>query len=129
MSIEFTVSTVLPAAPYVLYAAWLDSEQHSAMTGGQAEVSAQVGDQFNAWDGYISGQNLQLEPEKRIVQAWRTVEFSESEPDSRVEIVFEPHEEGTRLTLHHTNLPPHGEQYQQGWIDNYFEPMRQYFEK
>ncbi|MBT3338316.1 MAG: hypothetical protein HN855_10320 [Anaerolineae bacterium] len=127
MSISFEISAHIPANAKTLYSAWLDSSKHSAMTGALAEVSAKVNEAFTAWDGYISGSNILLEPEKRIVQAWRTIEFSESEPDSRLEIIFETDEEGTKVIIRHSNLPLHGMQYEQGWVDNYFDPMKIYF--
>ncbi len=125
--IEFVVSAVIPASPEVVYAAWLNSESHSKMTGGQAEVSAIVGGVFQAWDGYIQGKNLELEAGRRILQAWRTVEFEASDPNSFVEISFQPSALGTEIIIRHTNLPPHGTQYEQGWIDSYFSPMQEYF--
>jgi len=124
---EFEVSTVIPASPDEVYEAWLDSKRHSKMTGAKAKVNSKVGESFVAWDGYISGKNLKLEPGKRIVQAWRTSEFSEDEADSQIEIVFKPVKEGTKIILLHTNLPPHGEIYRQGWEDSYFTPMQAYF--
>jgi uncharacterized protein YndB with AHSA1/START domain len=127
MAIEFEVSTVIPAEPQVVYHAWLDSAQHGAMTGGEAQVSDQVGATFTAWDGYISGKNLELDPGRRILQSWRTVEFAEYEADSLVEVTLTPYGKHTRLILRHSNLPEHGSIYEQGWIDNYFEPMLQYF--
>lgn len=129
MALQFEVSAVIPAAPAAIYRAWLDSEGHSAMTGAAAEASAKPGAPFTAWDGYIQGRNLELEPSRRIVQSWRTVEFSDSEPDSRLEILFEPVPGGTQVTIRHSNLPPHGGQYEQGWVDSYFEPMKRYFER
>jgi uncharacterized protein YndB with AHSA1/START domain len=128
MAVEFELQVVLPATPEAIYAAWLDSKQHAAMTGGTADVSDKVGEGFTAWDGYIRGTNLELEPHRRIVQAWRTVEFSDAEADSRLEIKLAEAQGGTQLTLRHNGLPEHGEQYRQGWMDNYFEPMRDFFE-
>ncbi len=128
MTIEFTLSTIIAATPLEVYDAWMSSEGHSAMTGSPAIISASVGGEFEAWDGYIHGRNLELIPGKRIVQAWRTTEFSADEPDLRIDIVLEAQGEQTRLTLHHTGLPPHGGQYEQGWVDAYFEPMQAYFE-
>jgi uncharacterized protein YndB with AHSA1/START domain len=129
MSIKFEVSMVIAASPDVIYNAWLDSASHTQMTGGEARVSDQVGEPFQAWDGYIEGRNLELVPGRRIVQSWRTSEFKEIEPDSQIEVRFEPVPEGTRVTILHTNLPPHGTQYEQGWMEAYFDPMRTYFEE
>ena len=44
-----------------------------------------------------------------------------------IEITLEAVGDLTKLTLLHTELPPHGMQYEQGWVENYFEPMIEYF--
>lgn len=127
MSLEFELREEFNVAPEVLYHAWLDSETHSAMTGSPARVGSAVGDRFEAWDGYIEGKNLELVPSQRVLQAWRTAEFSRDEPDSLLEVRFEATDSGSRLVLRHSQLPPHGMQYKQGWIDSYFTPMKEYF--
>jgi activator of HSP90 ATPase len=127
MALEFIVSMLFPATPQEIYSTWLSSEGHSKMTGSPASISAVVGGEFDAWDGYIHGKNLELVPGKRIIQSWRTEEFSADEPDSRIEITLEPIGKQTKLTLRHTNLPPHGRQYEQGWVESYFDPMKEYF--
>ena len=128
MGASFSVTDVIPASADRIYQAWLDPTEHSAMTGGAATAEPRVGGQFSAWDGYITGRVLELEPGRRIVQAWRTNEFPDGAPDSRVEIVLEPIEGGTRIILHHTNVPDdQRSDYEQGWRDHYFQPMRSYF--
>lgn len=128
MSESFEVSTVLPASPESIYKAWLSSDEHTAFIGAGAEISAEVGARFSMWDGYIEGVTLELEPNRRIVQSWRTTEFPPESPDSRLKIVLEEVEEGTRLTLYHTELPEgQGQQYQEGWEEHYFKGMREYF--
>jgi len=124
---SFIVTELIPASPEDIYHAWLDSEGHSRMTGSPARTSAKVGEKFEAWDGYIQGRNLELEPGKRILQAWRTTDFEPSDEDSLVEVVLEPAAGGTKVTIRHSNLPADGEQYLQGWIDFYFQPMKEYF--
>jgi activator of HSP90 ATPase len=122
------MSIVLPAPPARLYDAWLSSKEHSAFTGAKAKVAAKVGGKHSAWDGYISGKTLELVPKRRIVQAWRTTDFSEESPDSRLEITFAPTPKGTRLTLKHTAIPKgQVSAYRQGWKDYYFAPMKAYF--
>lgn len=129
MAKKFQVSAIIPATPAQIYAAWLDGKQHGKMTGSKARGSDKVGASFEAWDGYISGTNLELKPGKRIVQAWRTVEFANDEPDSRLEVSLEAVKGGTKIVIKHSDLPVHGDQYKQGWIDNYFLPMEEYFKK
>jgi activator of HSP90 ATPase len=128
MAIEFVLSTLISATPHEVYTAWLSSDGHTAMTGSPARINDRVGSHFEAWDGYIQGENLELEPGKRIIQSWRTSEFSDDEPDSHLEITLEPANGQTRLTLKHSELPKHGWQYKQGWVDSYFEPMQAYFQ-
>ena len=128
MSVEFEVSDSFPAPPKAVYDTWLDADGHAAMTGSPASASAEVGFEFMAGDGYITGKNLELEPGKLIRQSWRTQEFDASDPDSELQITLEPEGPGTRLTLKHTNLPDHGMQYKQGWADHYFAPMKTYFQ-
>jgi activator of HSP90 ATPase len=128
MSYAFTVSDMLPAAPQAVYDAWMDSGGHSAMTGGPAEVDPAVGGAFTAWDGYITGVTLALDPGRRIVQSWRTSEFSGSDEDSRIEVDLEPVEQATRITLRHSNVPDGHLGYENGgWQEHYFDPMKVYF--
>ncbi|HEY7957739.1 MAG TPA: SRPBCC domain-containing protein [Polyangia bacterium] len=122
------VSDVIPAAAERIYRAWLDGIEHAAMTGGAATAEPHVGGRFSAWDGYIRGTNLALEPGRRIVQAWRSADFPEGSPDSRLEILLEADPAGTRVTLIHSEIPEgQAADYEQGWRDHYFQPMRQYF--
>ena len=116
-----------PVTPLELYNAWLDSNKHTAMTGGEADVSTTIGDDFSAWDGYIWGKNIELLEGEKIVQTWRTTEFAEDDDDSQLEIIFKPTAKGTELTLIHTHIPQGQTQYYQGWIDHYFTPMKEYF--
>ena len=127
MKIEFEVSDLIPATPDAIYSAWLSSDGHSEMTGSSASVSSVIGKSFEACDGYIQGTNVELESPRRIFQQWRSVDFEDSDADSFLEVLFESAGEATRVTVRHSNLPDHGMQYQQGWIDAYFTPMKAYF--
>jgi len=127
---SFNLSIVLPANPETIFNAWLSTEGHTAMTGSPAQVGGNIGGEFTAWDGYISGKTLELEPSRRIVQAWRTSEFPEDAPDSKVDILLEEVEGGTKLTLTHSDMPEDQvDSYKQGWEDFYFKPMSGYFGK
>lgn len=127
MAESFEVSAIIPGTPKQVYDAWLNGETHGLMTGGEATGRPVKGAKFTAWDGYISGKNLELEPHRRIVQAWRTTEFSSADPDSRLEVLLEEAPGGTKVTLRHSDIPQGQTGYKQGWKDHYFEPMKQYF--
>ncbi|MFT7035313.1 MAG: activator of HSP90 ATPase [Cyclobacteriaceae bacterium] len=111
----------------VIYKAWLDSEEHTLMTGGGALCSDKENGEFTAWDGYISGHNKSLIENKRIVQSWRTTEFEETDNDSELIIELVETDEGCELTLIHSAISRGKSNYEQGWIDHYFIPMKAYF--
>jgi activator of HSP90 ATPase len=128
MPFSFTLTDIIPATPQQIYEAWLDSRGHTNMTGSAARAKPAEGATFSAWGGYIKGKNLTLEPGRRIVQSWRTAKFVKQDRDSHIEVLLESVPEGTRVTLHHTNVPDGHTGYQDGgWQQHYFEPMKQYF--
>ena len=130
MERKFTLRAVIPATPERIYKAWLSTAGHSKMTGSPAKVAPGGRGKFTAWDGYISGQTLERKPFARIVQAWRTTDFPEASPDSRVEINLEPVRGGTQVTIVHSEFPEgQADDYKQGWQDYYFQPMKEYFQK
>ena len=127
MKVEFTLKATFNCSPNELFEAWLDSEKHSDMTGGDATTGNAVGDTFSAWNGYITGKNLELEPGSRIVQAWRTSEFESDEPDATIEILLNEVNGQTEVTLTHHQTVDTGDKYVDGWEQHYFAPMREYF--
>jgi activator of HSP90 ATPase len=130
MTESIQLSTVLPAAPEDIYLGWLSSREHSAFTGSPAQIDSRLGGTFTAWDGYIQGTTTELEPYQRIVQSWRTTEFPDDSPDSRLEVQLEAVEGGTKITLIHTEIPDgQSKSYYSGWEDFYFKPMMEYYTK
>jgi uncharacterized protein YndB with AHSA1/START domain len=125
-SIELSIE--LPVKPEIVFNAWMDSQEHGEFTCGKAEIDPQVGGSFTAWDDYIQGTTLELEPYHRIIQSWRTTDFPPESPDSNLVVTLDEIPEGTHLTLTHTNIPDgQGAGYEQGWQDYYFTPMYEYF--
>ena len=125
---EFTLTTNIKATAKQIYKSWLSTQRHSKMTGSPAFVSDKIDDTFKAWDGYITGKNIELESYNRIVQSWRASEFKDSEEDSQIEVLLNETDGVTEVTLKHSNLPEGGERYEKGWETHYFEPMKRYFE-
>lgn len=128
MKNEFTLSETIRASAETIYTAWLSTQGHTLMTGSPAKVDGRVRGEFTAWDGYIWGTFVELEANRRIVQAWRTGEFPDDADDSRVEVLLEEMDGKTKVTLIHSNIPEgQADDYKQGWEDFYFKPMREYF--
>jgi len=130
MPYDFKLTAIIPASPQEIYDAWLDSLAHSEMTGSEAVLSDEIGAEVSAWDGYITGRNIELVPGERIVQSWRTTEFADEHGDSIVTLTLEDVEGGTLVILQHSNVPEEQTRYEQGgWQQYYFEPMKKYFAK
>jgi len=116
-----------PVSPHEVYEALMDSKKHAEFTGSTARISRKVNGDFMAYDGYITGRNLELVPDQKIVQEWHAVDW---EPGQTSQITFKltAIPTGTRLDFTHTGLPEGTEaEFTQGWIDNYWQPMQKMF--
>ena len=96
---------VIAATPEKVYEAYMDSRIHSRFTGSKATVSPRVGGRMTAWDGYITGKNLELVKGRRIVQEWSTSEWPEGYPPSILTITLRRSGNGTELTMVHSKVP------------------------
>jgi activator of HSP90 ATPase len=122
--------TFVPAVPDEVYDAFMDSKKHSAFTGSKATCDPRVGGAFTAWDGYISGKNLELETGKKIVQEWSTTDWPDSYPPSTLELAFSKTKGGTELSMIHSNVPAEqAEDLAEGWVEFYWKPLKDYFKK
>jgi len=119
---------IFDAAPMDVYEALVDPAKHAQFTGSTATGEPVEGGAFTAWDGYIEGRHERLVPGARIVQLWRTSEFPEGHPDSRLELELRPEAEGkTRLRLTHSGVPrDQAKSYEKGWVDHYWTPLRDF---
>jgi uncharacterized protein YndB with AHSA1/START domain len=123
------VTAVIPASAAEVYAAWLDSEGHTAMTGGDAVIDAVVGGKHSAWGGYISGETRALEAGRRIEQTWYAQDFPEGSAPSLIVVTIEDDGEKARVHIAHSDIPEGmGPSYESGWQQHYFTPMMAYFE-
>ncbi|MGH3732030.1 MAG: SRPBCC domain-containing protein [Acidimicrobiales bacterium] len=52
-----------------------------------------------------SKETFALESPARIVQSWRSANFSEERPDSMIDVPFEPEADGTRVRVRYSNVP------------------------
>lgn len=125
---QFELRVVLNVSPKRLYDDWLDAAVHEQIIGAQADIKPELGYEFTMWDGYITGRNKELEPGKKIVQSWRTEEFPSEARDSTLTLIFSDHRNGTELILIHRDLQPgDAEKYDEGWRENYFPGLEEYY--
>ena len=120
-------SIELPATADKLFEMYLDSTTHSAITGLDASVSAENGSDFQAFGGLLTGKMLQVVRPRLIVQAWRSVSFHETDPDSLLILSFTDERSNGRIDLVHLDVPDHDyDGVTRGWDEKYFEPWRVY---
>jgi activator of HSP90 ATPase len=112
------------ASPHAVYEALMDSRKHAKFTRSQATISRKVGGPLTAYNGYITGKNLELVPDQKIVQAWHASDWPTGHW-SKVTFRLAPVPGGTRLSFTHSGVPDDQvENIRQGWIDNYWDPMK-----
>ena len=115
----------LPASPERLYDMYLDPKLHAAFTGKPVTIEARVGAPFRAFDGALSGMILYVVPKKRIVQAWRSVNFPADASDSILILTFWPQGKEGRIELNHINVPECDfAGISHGWEKFYWTPWR-----
>src|ERR1700722_12088957 len=88
-----------------------------------AQISAVPGGEFAVFGGYITGRQIELVPNVRIVQAWRTGAWGPG-TYSIARFALAPQGTGTLLTFDHTGFPKgEAEHLAQGWKSNYWQPL------
>lgn len=115
---------IIKADPADVYNALTNQKMLEIWTGEDVVMQAEAGTEFSLWNGSISGKNLELETNTKIVQQWY---FGEEEA-SVVTIKLHPHKKGTSVELHHTNIPDEAfENISDGWDEDYFGALNELF--
>jgi activator of HSP90 ATPase len=116
------------ASPERIYKALLDEQQFSAFSGETARIQREAGGAFKLFGGRVVGRNVELIPNQRLVQAWR----SERWPSGTYSIVrFELSVQGsgTRVIFDQTGFPPENREAQNtGWPKFYWHRLRKYLD-
>lgn len=118
------------AKTHDVYEALMDSKKHSEFTGSKCTISRKVGGKVSAYDGYIVGENIELVPDKKIVQTWKSEEDCwPPEYYSKVTFLLKPTKQGTRLQFSHSGVPIDcGDRFDTGWEEHYWAPMKEMLE-
>jgi activator of HSP90 ATPase len=119
---------VFKATAHELYEALMDSKKHAAFTESQAKISRKVGGDFQAYDGYATGKNVELTPDKKIVQTWRASDWPEDH-FSTVTFVFTEKNGETTVDFTQTEIPDEAfPDIKQGWQEWYWDRLKAYLE-
>ncbi len=122
-------SVTLPGSPESIYRAPLSSRQFGDITGAAAEIAEFMGGEFSRFDNQISGLNIELEPYRRIVQAWRVSSWEEG-VFSTVTFELEESSGSTSVQLEQTGYPVDARDHlDSGWHKMYWEPLRTYLSR
>ncbi len=115
------------ADPGDIYPIFMDERVHSDFSGGTSKISTDVGGFASMHDGQIVARNLELEPDQKIVQAWRVVSWEEG-LYTILRIQLTAVENGTRVTLDQTGCAEDTvEHLAAGWRTRYWEPLSERF--
>ncbi len=114
------------AEPKDVYNALTNKKMLEIWTGEKAEMEPVQGSEFSLWDGSISGVNLEIIENEKIVQQWFFGEATEEK--SVVTLKIHPHKKGTSVELSHTNIPDDAyENISDGWDEDYFGSLNELF--
>lgn len=88
-----------------------------------ATISPVPGGAFSLFGGYITGRQIELTPNERIVQAWRSASWPAGAYSIATFALIEQGD-GTRIVFDHAGFPVgQAEHLAEGWHANYWQPM------
>jgi uncharacterized protein YndB with AHSA1/START domain len=118
---------LIATQPARVYGLLADAEALSALSGMGGVAARSEGAQFVAFDGHVTGRQVELVPCERIVQAWRFPEW-EAGVYSIVRFTLVPEGGGTRLVLDQDGEPAdwHDHIYA-NWPTFYLDPLVSHF--
>lgn len=117
------------ATPEQVYRALLDSGEHAGFTGAPAEVSPDEGGACSWYGGHVTGRNIELVPNERIVQVWRPANW-DAGVYSVVKYELVAKGDQTQVVLDQAGHPEGtGEHLESGWHERYWKPLEAYFAK
>lgn len=125
-----THEIVFKSPPHEVYEAYLDPKKHANFTGAKAKINGVAGGSYSVFGGLISGYNIKLVQDERIIQYWETK--SDGWPKghlSRVDFVLKKRGKGTLMQFTHSNVPKNMvESVGMGWHKYYWAPMKKMLE-
>lgn len=123
---DFKKYYIIPAEPEEVFTAITNSFTIELWTGYKAIMDSNVDTKFSLWEGDITGKNLEIVYNKKIVQEWY---FGNQPEKSIVTINLFENKKGTQVELIHKNIP--AEDYEniiEGWNEYYFGAIKSFFE-
>ena len=124
----YTSTFDVTATAEQVYQMWTTPAYHGAVTEALASIVAKEKGDIRLWSGAVSGNFIELQPAKRIIQTWRTVDFSHLEKPSILVLEFENHLQRCRIRIEHSEIPTHlYKQFEFAWEDFYIPRITHFF--
>jgi len=90
------------------------------------ELGREAGGALSAFGGYVTGRILELVPNERIVQAWRSASWDPG-TYSIARFVLSDQGSDSKLVFDHAGFPQGEAQHlAEGWKANYWEPLKKF---
>jgi activator of HSP90 ATPase len=90
------------------------------------QISREAGGSFSLFGGYVTGRQIELVPNERIVQVWRAGGWDPG-AYSIAKFVLVEQGAGTKLMFDHAGFPKgDAEHLAAGWKMNYWEPLEKF---
>ena len=117
----------ISASPDKVWEALVNPATIEKWSGDKAEMKAEKGFNWKLWSGQMHGENLEVDPQKKLVQTWLTDDLPST---SLVTFTLKETEDGTTLELLHENVSDEEfANYSIGWDEHYCGAIKQLLEE
>ncbi|CAH2328465.1 activator of 90 kDa heat shock ATPase homolog 1 [Pelobates cultripes] len=124
---KFTLKETFLTSPEELYRVLTQEELVQGFTHAPASLTADKGGKFQLLGGNVSGEFVELEPEKKIVMSWRFKSWP-SGHHATVTLTFKDKGGETELGMDARGVPKNEEdRTKEGWKRYYFDGIKQTF--
>lgn len=124
---KITQTILFQASAHDVFELLMNSSKHAAFTGEAATISRKVGGTFTAYGEYITGENVEIVKDSKIVQKWRAADWPEGVFSIVTFSIAIVPGNGSKLVFTQEGVPDDQfESIKQGWNDFYWDPMKEY---
>ena len=120
---------MISASPAQVYAVLADASALSALSGKAGVPGRAAGAEFSAFDGNVTGRQIELVPGERLVQAWRFPVWEQGKY-SVVCFTLAADGDGTRLVIDQHGVPDDWHDHvNTNWPTFYLKPLAAHFSR
>lgn len=118
---------LIKATPKEVWRALVDPDHIELWGAGKAKMKDEVGYHFELWSGDIFGKNLEVVPNKKLVQEWG---YSDWDKPSKVTFSLSSVDGDTQVELLHEDVPDkEASSIEDGWKKYYLGEIKKYLEQ